>query len=260
MANVDDRDVIEAFTSGARKAFGPELHIEGDALFLAGWWQAAFRVAPGVVLLRNEEAPDDSPVLVSIAEALASYGLTEVGVDLPAMTPIIYTELTLGAASWTLWAADLPSGESALATRAMADSFVGGPTADPMAPSDLGAELGGARRLAGEAPSLILTVGLKADVVTQLDASMTECRFISRTFGEIVPDRCGTLIPTLIMVDADEGAGRDFILGLRNDVYCRFLPVVAVTAGPSVPPGADISLDPAEPPAAWAGALRRILP
>ncbi|MDQ6615394.1 MAG: hypothetical protein M3083_11775 [Actinomycetota bacterium] len=257
---MDDRDVIETFiTSGARRAFGPEVHVEGDALFLAGWWQTAFRVAPGVFMLRNEEPPDGSSVIEHLAEALSAAGLNEVGVDLPAMTLIVYTELTLADVSWTLWAADLPSGEQALEKRVTAESVFGGPASQASEP-DLGGELGGARRLAGLAPWVILTVGLDSAVVDQLEAGLAECRFVSRGFSDIGPDGCGTLMPTLIMVDATEEVGRDFVEGLRSDVFCRFLPVAAVTPELQLPSGADISFDPSTPPGAWVEPLRRILP
>lgn len=263
MTPVDDREVTEAFVNGARKAFGPDVHIEGDRLYWAGWWEAALRVANGVFLLRNEEPPDDSPILGMMVQAFSAWGLKEVGIDLPAMTQLVYTEFTLLAASWALWAADLAAGESALEARVTSESLL---DSVPLAVDDLrdlGAELGGARRLAGLAPSVILTVGVGADAVGQLTAGLPECRVITRGFDDISPEQCGSLTPTLIVVDAARafgpGAGGAFIEGLRADPFCRFLPVAVVVSESEAPEAADISLDPEEP-TAWAASLRRVLP
>jgi hypothetical protein len=256
-----DRDVVEAFVSGgARKAFGPELHIEGDALFLDGWWQTAFRISPEVFILRNEEPPHDSHALKHLVDALAARGLQEVGIDLPAMVPIVYVELTLGDASWILWSTDLTSGEQALATRATTESFFGVDGRDCAEIPDFGAELGGARRIAGLPAALILVVGLAPDWVQELDASLEGCQVVSRTLEEITPHGCGALMPTLIVVDASNRGGRDFIAGLRADASCQVLPVVALAEASGGVTGADVCLHRDGPPCSWAESLRRILP
>jgi hypothetical protein len=259
---VDDREVTQAFVRmGARRAFGPTMHIEGDALLLNGWWQTAFRVAQDAFIVRNEEPPEDSDILQAVAEELSAQGLQQVGVDFPAITAITYAELSLGSVSWALWAADLASGEQALATRAGAESFFGERISEGSPESaDYSVEVGGARRIAGLPPSLILTVGLGTAHLEQLQAGLPECRFVSRSFEEIVPAACGPLIPTLIFVDATGTAGREFIMELRADACGRFLPVVALSQGPGVPLGADVALDPAEPPGGWFEPIRRLLP
>ena len=39
-----DPKVVDAFVNeGAKRAFGPTLHVEGDYLFFDGWWQTATR-------------------------------------------------------------------------------------------------------------------------------------------------------------------------------------------------------------------------
>lgn len=259
---VDDREVIWAFVrTGARRAFGPTVHIEGDALLLNGWWQTAFRVAPNAFIVRNEEPPEDSDIVQAVTEELSGQGLQQVGVDFPAITAITYAELSLGSTSWALWAADLATGEQALATRAGAESFFGERMSEGAPESvDFSAEVGGARRVAGLPPSLILTVGLGTTHVEQLQAGLPECRFVCRSFEEIVPAACGTLIPTLMLVDATRKAGREFIMELRADACGRFLPVAALSQGPDVPLGADVVLDPEQPPSGWFEPIRRLLP
>ncbi len=258
---MDDPDVIDAFVSGGgRKAFGPALHIEGDALLLSGWWQAAFRVTPEVFMLRNEDPPEEAQVVQNVAGALVERGLTEVGADLPAMTAIIYAELTLGDVSWTLWAADRVTGEQALRARATVESFFGDAPSAPAELADFGAELGGARRIAGLPPTLVLTIGLQPDLAEQLEASLAECRFVSKSFDQIAVDACSALIPTMIVIDASERVGQDFIADLRYDPFCRFLPVAAVIGAADLSTPVDVFLDPALPPGAWADRLRRVLP
>ncbi len=259
---MEDRDVIEAFvSSGARQAFGPNLHIEGDALFLHGWWHGAFRVAPDTFIVRNEEPPDDSRALEDVAESLAGRGLQQVGVDLPLIQPITYTALSLGSVSWALWASGLARGEEALAARVAVESYLDDSQVEPSPPNPgFTAELGGARRVAGLPPMLILAVGIAADTAHQLEAALPDCQVEARRLEEIAPDVCGTLIPALVLVDATARIGREFIMELRADACGRFLPVVALTGEGDVPLGADAALDPAQPPGSWVEPLRRLLP
>lgn len=253
---------MEAFLGqGARQAFGPTLHVEGDGLFLNGWWHCAFRVAPDVFVVRNEEPPDDTKVLAELGEQLGARGLQQVGVDLPLIQPITYTELSLGGVSWTLWAPDRARGEDALVTRAGAESsFSDAPV--ETGPENVGftAELGGARRVAGLPPSIILTVGVAPDATRQLEAAFPDCRLEARAFEDIAPDVCATLIPALVLVEASARRGREFIMELRTDACGRFLPVVALTGEGDVPLGADVALDPAQPPSAWVEPIRSLLP
>lgn len=261
---MDDRDVIDGFVNGAaRRAFGPTLHLEGDALFLQGYWHAGFRVAEGVFIVRNEEAPGEAPALRDLVGALAGAGLREVAVDHPLVHPITYTEMAIGHVSWTLWAADLAAAETALAARAGADTFLtDAPLGEPVVPesADFSAELGGARRLAGLPAAVVLTVGLPADRNEALRASLDDCRFVTRSFEEMPPSACGALIPSLVVVDASEQTGREFVMELRAEACGRFLPVAAVTPAAEVPLGADVALDPGQPPAAWVEPLRALLP
>ncbi|MDP9388625.1 MAG: hypothetical protein M3Q48_12120 [Actinomycetota bacterium] len=261
---MDDRDVIDGFVTGAaRRAFGPTLHLEGDALFLHGWWQAAFRVAPGVFIVRNEEPREDAPALGDLVAALGDAGLHEVALDHPLVHPITYTEMAIGQVSWALWAVDLPTAEAALSARAGADTFLtDAPLGEPVVPesADFSAELGGARRLAGLPAAVILTVGLPAERNEQLQATFDDCRFVTRSFEEMPPSACGALIPTLVVVDATAETGREFVMELRAEACGRFLPVAAVTPGNEVPLGADVALDPGQPPAAWVEPLRALLP
>lgn len=259
---MDDADVIQAFVHhGARRAFGPTLHVEGDALFLDGWWHTAFRIAPDTFIVRNEEPPGPSVALARLADELAARALHEVGVDLPLIQPVTYVELSLGSVSWTLWASDLASGEEALAARTMGDSFL--TETSPAAPgttTDVSTEWGGARRLAGLPPSVVLAVGLDTGRAEELQGYLPDCSVEARAFDEITPDACGSLLPALVLVDATDQIGRDFIMELRASACGRFVPVAALTEGTDVPLGAEEALDPARPVSGWVETLRRLLP
>lgn len=253
--------MIEAFVAqGARKAFGPTLHIEGDGLLLEGWWHSAFRVSPEAFAVRNEEPPGDSRVLQDLAAALSRRGLQDVAADHPLIQPLAYAALSLGSVSWKLWAPDLSTGDRALAERAGAESFFEEDTTEDGAPVDFGAELGGARRVAGLPPSLILTVGLDADAEAELVPAFADCRFESRSFENLSPDACGSLIPTVIVVDATTRTGKEFVMELRASACGRFTPVAAVTEGEGVPLGADVALERSDGAGRWVGPIRALLP
>lgn len=264
VTDVDDGEVISAFlTGGAKRAFGQKLHIEGDALFLSGWWHACMRVAEGVFALRNEEPREEAPVLNELVDALGGMGLAEVALDHPLIHPITYTELAIGHVSWAIWATDLATAEQALTARAGAETFfTDAPFADTDQPvsADFSAELGGARRLAGLPAALVLTVGLEPAQAEELGTALSDCRLESRSFAEFPPSACGALIPGVIVVDARGETGRKFIMELRTEACGRFLPVVALTEDGEVPLGADESLDPQTPPGAWVAPLRALLP
>ncbi|MGH9283185.1 MAG: hypothetical protein ACRD0S_09660 [Acidimicrobiales bacterium] len=260
---MDDSEVIQAFLQqGAKRSFGRSLHIEGDALFLSGWWHAAFRVSDGVFAVRDEEPREEAPVLEDLVAALGAMGLTRVAVDHPLIQPITYTELSLGQVSWALWAADLAAAEAALQARAGAETFFTDASFadEPPESADFSAELGGARRVAGLPAALVLTVGLEDQTVKELGQALDDVRVESRSFETFPPSACGALIPGVIVVDASGDTGREFIMELRTEACGRFIPVAAVTESAETPLGADETLDSRVPPAAWVAPLRALLP
>ncbi len=263
---MEDRDVIDAFLNkGTTNCFGPTLHVEGEVLLLNGWWHAALRISPDVFIVRNEEPREESTVLQDLGVALGARQLQNVGIDLPLIQAVTYAHLSLGQMSWALWAQDLPAGERALVTRVSTDSFLTDAPlfSDPpgtFESKDFTAELGGARRVSGLPPTVILTVGLDAEQEAHLQASFTDCQVETRSFGDIEPSACGTLIPGVVVVDAAGQAGREFIMELRVDACGRYLPVVAVTEAEVPPLGADEVLDPRPGPATWVEPLRALLP
>lgn len=257
---MEDLEVLEALVSGgARRAFSPTLHIEGDCLFYDGWWQAVFRVAPTTFALRDEEAPGDTTVLADAAEMLKGLGIVEVPASPALLFAITYTEIALGLVQWTIWSSDLATAENALATRAGHDAFLNDYDTDGLKEADYSAELGGARRNAGLPPSIVLTVGIDPVMVTALGARLDDCRMESRALGEIRPEACGALIPTLVLVDATGAEGREFAMELRAAACGRFIPVVAVSAE-GTPLGADAAVSPLGEAADWVEPIRRLLP
>ena len=258
---MDDREVIRAFVSGgARRAFSPTLHIEGDCLLYDGWWQACFRVAPNTFSLRDEEPPGETTVLTDVAEDLAGLGLRRVEVSTDLLYAITYTEIALGLVPWSMWSVDEATARAALARRAGHDTFLGDDEpGSPVREADYSAELGGARRISGLPPSVVLAVGVEEDRVRSLQDQLTESRVMARAFGEIEPDACGALVPNLVLVDATERRGEEFAMQLRAAACGRFLPVVTVKPGGPVP-GADAAVDPGGDTAEWAETVRRLLP
>jgi hypothetical protein len=259
---VDDLEVIDAFVNGgSQRAFGTALHIESNTLMLDGWWHACLRVTPDVYTLRNEPPPRHTTLLDHIAAALTAKGLSNVGTDLPEILFITYTTLSLGYVSWTLWATDLQAGTAALNAKVTEESFLeNNPYYDPQREVDYSAELGGARRNAGLPPSVVLTVGLPGDVVAPLEAELDNCRIESRAFGQISPEGCGSLIPSLIVIDASEQQGKEFCMQFRAAACGRFIPVLAVTPDAIPPLGADAAVSPGEGPQGWVEPIRNLLP
>ncbi|HEX2042484.1 MAG TPA: hypothetical protein VHF24_07590 [Acidimicrobiales bacterium] len=258
---MEDLEVVRAFVAeGAKRAFGPSLHIEGDVLFYDGWWQASVRVSPRVFAVRDEEPPDDTPVLQGLADALAARRLEDVGTDFPLVGVITYSEIALGPVGWSVWAPDADTAQSDLHERVGRDAFLGDEVSPTPVEPDYGAELGGARRLSGLPPSLVLALGVDADQTAVLADVLTECRFECRPLEAVTPDICGSLLPTLMLVDATTQAGREFIMEMRAAACGRFVPVVAVSGDAGVPLGADIAVDPATAAATWADSIRRLLP
>ena len=258
---MDDLEVVRAFVEeGAKRAFGPSLHIEGDVLFYDGWWQASVRVSPRVFAVRDEEPPDDTPVLRWMADTLAARRLADVGTDFPLVAAITYSEIALGPVGWSVWAPDADTAQADLRERVGRDTFLGDEVSPNPVELDYSAELGGARRLSGLPPSLVLALGIDADRTAALADVLTDCRFESRPLEAVTPDVCGSLLPTLMLIDATTQGGREFIMELRAAACGRFVPVVAVSADAGVPLGADVAVDPTTAPATWADPIRRLLP
>ena len=252
--------MLDALISGAaRRAFGPTLHIEGDCLFFDGWWQAAFRISPDTFAIRAEEPPGDTTVLADAAEMLTSLGLAEVPASPAFLYAITYTEIALGLVQWAIWSKDLATADADLSARAGHDAFLNDYDTDGIKEADYTAELGGARRNAGLPPSVILTIGIDATKVSTLAAHLDNCRVESRALGEIRPEACGSLIPTLVVVDTTGDAGREFAMEFRAAACGRFVPVVAVSEA-GTPLGADAAVSPSSDPAEWAEPIRRLLP
>lgn len=259
---MEDNEVITAFVhEGARTAFGPSLHLEGDCLFFDGWWQACFRVAPTTFAIRHEDPPRETDVLEQLGLELSALGMQPVLTNPPLLYTITYTEIALGLVQWEVWAADVATAEAAISGRAGADAFLGDYAADaPVREADYNtAELGGARRSSGLPPSIVLTIGVSDDQTRAIQGHLSDCRFESRTFDTIQPEMCGALIPTVVLIDATAQTGKEFVMELRAAACGRFLPVAAITTDRQLPLGADISLDPADP-TAWVGPIRQLLP
>ncbi len=259
-AAVDDLEVLDALVKGgSRRAFGPSLHIEGDCLFFDGWWQAMFRVGPTTFSIRDEEPPGKTTILADAAEALRAMGLQEVPASPALLYAITYTEIALGLVQWKIWSTDLDTANEALSVRAGHDAFLNDYDTEGIKEADYSAELGGARRNAGLPPSIILTVGVDPDKAMALGTKLEDCRVVTRALGEIRPDACGSLIPTLIMVDTTGAQGREFAMELKAAACGRFIPVVAVTDD-GVPPGADSAVSPSAEGTEWADPVRSLLP
>lgn len=256
---VDDKDVVEAFcNASSRNAFGPLVHVERNVLLLSGWWHVAVRIAPDTFIVREEDPPFECTVQADLAGQLSAQGLHKVGLDLPAIQPIVYAELSLGGSSFALWAPDLETGEKTLAARVSEESFLSSSVDDSVA-ADFSAELGGARRVAGLRPAFVLGVGIPQAQTDELQLALANCRFESTTFDETPPSVCGTMLPALVLVDATERTGQEFIMELRTEACGRFLPVAALTRAESAL-GADIVLDPDSEPRTWVEPLRALLP
>jgi len=257
---VKDEEVIEAFIDGgARRAFGPTLHVEGNVLFFDGWWQAIMRIGSDTYAVRAEEAPDGSDIVERLSTYLLAKGLQNLGEEFPLIWAITLQEFALGPVNWSLWSADLATGEAALDTRVGHDAFLGD-SADTPSDPDFNAELGGARRISGLPPSLVLTIGVDQVKVDRLDASLPECRFESRSLKEVTPEICSSFVPTLMVIDAMTTEGREFIMELKAAACGRVIPVVALTTDAAPPLGADAAVSPDADPVTWAQPVRSLLP
>ena len=253
--------MVRAFVAeGARRAFGPTLHIEGDILMFDGWWQTAVRISPTTFAVRAEPPPEDTDVADRVSQALAARGLTDMGTGYPLVGAITYAEIALPPVTWSVWATDVGRGVADLEERAGRDTFLGDEVSPVPVDVDYGAELGGARRLSGLPPSLILAVGVSAERTHALAAVLPQCRFESRAIEAVTGEACGSLLPSLVLVDATAQCGRDLIVDLREAAASRVVPVVAITADESVPPGADVAVGSQTSTDAWVEPIRSLLP
>ncbi|MBA3268813.1 MAG: hypothetical protein H0T70_11235 [Acidimicrobiia bacterium] len=258
---MEDQEVLKAFTeTGARRAFGPTVHIEGDILFFDGFWQAGLRVSPRTIAVRAEEPPDPTDVLERAAQLLAARGLTDVGSDYPLVGVITYGEIALGPVAWNVWSVDPATAVDDLNERAGRDSFLGDDLKNEPAEADYTAELGGARRLSGLPPSLVLTLGVASETTESLAAVLPDCRFVSKPLDAVTPDACGSLLPTLMVIDATTPVGREFVMELRAAACGRLIPVVALTDDGEMPLGADLAFAPGSATDDWVKPIRALLP
>jgi len=257
---VDDPEVIEAFLeTGCGVVFGPSLHVERDTLTLDGWWPVAYRICPRTVIVRDEAPPTGSTILTDLAAALTAIGLRAVGTDLPAISLLTYTILDLGYAPWALWSTDLATGEADLNAKASEETFLqGGAIIDPPIDFDNTDSARVARRLAGVASRVVLTVGVSDAHTAWLRDGLDDCRLERRDFGQIDPAECSSVLPTLLLVDATGPAGQAFLFELQAAHAVRS-PVVAITNDGDMVAGADATVDGSSPPQAWVALLRGLL-
>lgn len=249
---MDDPEVIQAFLEqGSGTVFGPSLHVENSTLKLDGWWPMAYRVSDRTVLLRDEPAPTESTALADVAAALTAKGLAAVGADLPAITLLTYTNFDLGYAPWVLWSADLATGEADINAKATEETFLETDSlAGPFAEPDNTDNARSARRLAGAPSRLVLTVGVSDEYMVPLSTGLDDCRFETRAFGEIEAGDCGSLLPTLVLVDATGPIGSAFLAELQAG-HALSAPVVAITSDGEMRAGVDATVDAADPPESW---------
>jgi hypothetical protein len=257
---MDDAEVIDAFLEdGSGAVFSPSLNVERGCLKLDGWWSAAFRVTGRTVLVRDEPAPDGSSVVSELATALTARGLTPLGADFPAIVLLTYTVLDLGYAPWVLWSTDRATGEAELNAKATEESFLEGGPASGASPEPQNTDHArGGRRVAGMPTRVLLAVGLADDATATLEDGLADCRVERRALGEIAPDECGSLLPTLVLVDATGPTGSAFVVALQASDAVR-APVVAVTTAGEMRAGADATVDATRSPDAWLPLLHDLL-
>lgn len=251
--------MIAAFIEDSSPTQSVALHIEEDALIVAGWWHAVIRLTAEAFIVRAEEYPDDPLVMTVIRDALSRAGFHDVGHD-PLILAMTYTQISTAGGEWTLWGADPEAAREALRDRVTAESEPREFHEDPFQVRGMGPQLEGARRLAGLPPTVVVAVGIERDLFHSLEALLPECRFEYRSLGEIAPDACGELGPSAILVDTTTQDGAEFVMELRAAACGRFLPVAAVGMGTTPPLGADIVLDPLSPISSWRDRLRALLP
>lgn len=267
--------LVEAFVGGAGDGAVPGLQIQGDVLYVSGWWHAALRVSADTFIVRAETPPEPGPVFDLLTAALQRAGLQVVeGDDNPLIHAITYVTADVSGLAWNLWAPSAERGAQAIARRA------GSETAPPSAAGtdppegfdapgepitenlpgnygDISAEF--ARALLDGMPTpIVVAVGLPEGVVADLETLLPACRVESRGLDDALP-ACGLLKPDLVLVDGAGRRGRRFILELRAEACGRVIPIVAVTSDP-VPPGATETVDARTGPMHWHEQLVELLP
>lgn len=96
-------ELVAAFLSGAGRGFSEHLHVEGDALLSERSMHVAVRLAPGVVLLRNDVP---RAARTAVERVLEAAGARRVESD-SAFGAIAALQVTgLRGASWDLWGED----------------------------------------------------------------------------------------------------------------------------------------------------------
>ena len=257
-----DSELIDAFIDrGSKQAFAETLHIEGDVILLDGYWHVCLRVSPNTFLVRAEEPPMETTVIEDLATALKSRHKSHVASDLPGITVLTMEKASLGYVEWDVWADDLAQGKADVDKAVTTDTeLVHGDYYEIQTETDYTAELHGARRLAGLPTSVILSIGVGTDRLDSLGEVLDDCVFVPKRFGEIDADQCGSLVPTLILVEASEQVGREFVMQLRAASCSRVLPLIAVTPGGEVAMGADAAVDGEADPHTWAPRIRNLLP
>lgn len=268
--------LVEAFVGGATSGSVPGLQVQGDVLYVSGWWHAALRVAPDTFIVRAETPPDPVPVSDLLTVVLEGVGLQVVeGGDNPLINPITYVTADVSGLLWDLWAPSAERGAEAIRRRAgsetaPASSATSGVDLDawdtPGEPltenlpgnyGDISGEF--ARALLDGMPTpVVVAVGLPDEVVTDLEALLPGCKVEAKGLDDALP-ACGILKPDLVLVDSAGRRGQRFILELRAEACGRVIPIAAVTDDP-VPPGANVTLDARTGPLAWQEQLLELLP
>jgi len=257
---MEDIQLIDAYVSSpTERGFAETVHVESDVLILDGYWHFLMRVGASTFILRNEEPPLDTNVMDEARRVLQDHGFQHVASDLPGLTVLTMNKASLGYVDWEVWSSDLATGQADVA-RAVTDDTEFTNSDYYSLETDYTAELHGARRLAQLPTWVILAVGVEPEPLDALGETLGDCVFVQKKFGEIEADQCGSLVPTLILVEASEQVGQQFVMQLRAASCSRVLPLVAVTPGAVTPLGADAAVDAAEDPRRWAPPIRSLLP
>ena len=177
--------------------FSPSLNVERGTLKLDGWWAVAYRLSARTILVRDEEVPAESTVLLELSAALTARGLGPLGADFPGVVLLTYTVLDLGYAPWVLWSTDRATGEADLNSKATEESFLeGGSATGPVVEPQNTDHARGARRVAGAPTRVVLTVGVGDEAATALEDALT-----ARGLGPLGADFPGIVLFTYTVLD-----------------------------------------------------------
>lgn len=105
-----------------RAAHSRRLHVEGAALYLDRSFVLALRLTRGVVLVRTDLAPEESPPLGDLAKALTRAGLRCLDEATRLGVPVALQLVGLRLSEWDLWGADLDDAFRALRSAAVGDA------------------------------------------------------------------------------------------------------------------------------------------